>query len=502
MMFKFHKTGASGGATADYLEDEKDHKGRERAGVEVLRGDPQLVGQVADSLTFQHRYTSAVIAWAPEDKPTREEINDVLDDFEHLAWAGLEPDRYAWSAVRHDEPGGGVHVHILAARVDLETGKSLNIAPPGWQKDFYPWRNYHNLKHNWARPDDPARARKCQPGHQALVDADRLKDGLSAATNPKADITDYLDQQINLDLINNRDDIVQSLQEIGKITRAGKDYISVKPEGFDRALRLRGVIYDEQFTADTYRQTQRENDRESQSVRASCRDGIEDVQTEHSKAIQRRERFHQRKYGRTQTQVVPLSSQTLVVPPGVQPVVHLLPGDRHILDQQLPGYHHQAETRHVEKAQPGVRGVGKREDRTSRPRGRLVSDNAKQQETVGLSRQTLSRPVDHQDRGLSNDRAGNQVTGRSQEYEFLRQRHRGETDDFDRAIKRVGRTTRKLAGAIRRFTRFVRELVENIVENMRYKPVIGLSLQESRGQDGPVISKRPAGQDLDWELDE
>ena len=307
-MFKFHKTGASGGASAEYLEDEKDHKGRTRAGVEVLRGDPKLVGAIADSLDFKHRHTSAVIAWAPEDKPTGKEINDALDDFERLAWAGLEPDRYAWSAVRHDEPGGGVHVHVLAARVDLETGKSLNIAPPGWQKDFYPWRDYHNLKHNWARPDDPARARKCQPGHQALVDADRLKDGLSAADNPKAGITDYLDQQINLGLINNRDDIVQSLQEIGQITRTGKDYIGVKPEGFDRAIRLRGAIYEEQFTAETYRQTHSENDRGSPGVRASHRDGIEDVQTEHSKAIQRRERFNRRKYGQTQPQAAPFTN--------------------------------------------------------------------------------------------------------------------------------------------------------------------------------------------------
>ena len=159
MMFKFHKTGSSGGATADYLEDDKDHKGRARAGVEVLRGDPKLVGAIADSLDFKHRHTCAVIAWAPEDKPTGEEINGVLDDFERLAWAGLEPDRYAWSAVRHDEADDGVHVHILAARVDLETGKSLNIAPPGWHRDFYPWRDYHNLKHDWARPDDPDRAR-------------------------------------------------------------------------------------------------------------------------------------------------------------------------------------------------------------------------------------------------------------------------------------------------------------------------------------------------------
>ena len=43
----------------------------------------------------------------------------------------LQPDRYAWTAVEHRERAGGVHVHVLAARCDLETGKRLNIAPPG-----------------------------------------------------------------------------------------------------------------------------------------------------------------------------------------------------------------------------------------------------------------------------------------------------------------------------------------------------------------------------------
>ena len=71
------------------------------------------------------------MAWAPEDRPTDEQIEAVLDKFEQTAWAGLQPDRYAWTAVGHGERGGGLHV--LAARGDLETGKSLNIGPPGWQ---------------------------------------------------------------------------------------------------------------------------------------------------------------------------------------------------------------------------------------------------------------------------------------------------------------------------------------------------------------------------------
>ena len=131
MHVKFIARGTgSAKAAADYLLGERDAAGQVREGVEVRRGDPDVVAAVADTLEFEHKYTSGVIAWAPEDRPTDAQIEAVLDKFEQTAWAGLEPDRYAWSAVEHRERGGGVHVHIFAARCDLETGKSLNIAAP------------------------------------------------------------------------------------------------------------------------------------------------------------------------------------------------------------------------------------------------------------------------------------------------------------------------------------------------------------------------------------
>ena len=36
---------------------------------------------------------------SPEDRPTDAQIEAVLDKFEQTAWAGLKPDRYAWTAV-------------------------------------------------------------------------------------------------------------------------------------------------------------------------------------------------------------------------------------------------------------------------------------------------------------------------------------------------------------------------------------------------------------------
>ncbi|MYA12361.1 MAG: relaxase/mobilization nuclease, partial [Gemmatimonadetes bacterium] len=140
LKFLAHGTGSARKA-AKYLLGAMDAAGKERGGVEVLRGDPHQVAAVADALPFEHRYTSGVIAWAPEDQPTDQQIEAVVDAFEKTAWAGLDFDRYAWTAVLHRERGGGAHVHVLAARCDLETGRSLNIAPPGWEKTFGPLRD-------------------------------------------------------------------------------------------------------------------------------------------------------------------------------------------------------------------------------------------------------------------------------------------------------------------------------------------------------------------------
>ena len=145
MLVKFLPHGkGSARAAVDYLVGERDTEGHRREGIEVLRGNPDMVAAVADSLDFERRYTSAVIAWAPEDRPTGEQVEAVLDEFEKTAWAGLEPDRYAWTAVLHRERGGGVHAHLLAAQCNLETGRSLNIAPPGWQRTFAPLRDAFN----------------------------------------------------------------------------------------------------------------------------------------------------------------------------------------------------------------------------------------------------------------------------------------------------------------------------------------------------------------------
>ena len=57
-------------AAVDYLVGERDADGHRREGVEVLRGNPDMVAAAADSLAFERKYTSVVIAWAPDDRLT------------------------------------------------------------------------------------------------------------------------------------------------------------------------------------------------------------------------------------------------------------------------------------------------------------------------------------------------------------------------------------------------------------------------------------------------
>ena len=283
MLIKFLARGTgSAGAAARYLLGERDAAGKLREGVEVLRGNPDMVAAVADTLAFEHRYTSGVIAWAPEDRPTDEQIEAVLDAFEKTAWAGLERDRYAWTAVLHREHGGGAHVHVLAARCDLETGRSLNIAPPGWEKTFGPLRDAFNHERGWARPDDPARARVQQPGHRAYVEATQLRAGLRLEASPRDLIRDYLIQRVEHGTVRDRADVVSALRDAGlEVPRQGKDYLTaLDPESGDR-WRLKGELYGENFERERF-------DRAAAETAGERAPGDRGVDRERAKAARRK----------------------------------------------------------------------------------------------------------------------------------------------------------------------------------------------------------------------
>ena len=359
MLVKFLARGTgSAGAAVGYLLGERDAAGKPREGVEVLRGNPDMVAAVADTLAFEHKYTSGVIAWAPEDEPTDKQIEAVLDVFEKTAWAGLERDRYAWAAVLHRERGGGAHVHVLAARCDLETGRSLNIAPPGWEKTFGPLRDAFNHEHGWARPDDPARARVEQPGHRAYIEAARLRAGLRLEASPRDLIRDYLLQRVEHGMVRNRADVVSALREAGlEVPRHGKDYLTaLDPETGDR-WRLKGGLYGENFDRERF-------DRAAAEEAGERTPGDRGVDRERARAARRelaarreeRAQYHRARYGGGDREGARVAAQGVAPAPDrrPEPLARFL--RRKLGDDALAVEEHPSPDRDGRRTGPGHRG--------------------------------------------------------------------------------------------------------------------------------------------------
>ena len=179
--FGRHGTG-SAAAAVTYLLGERDAAGLERGHVQVLRGDPQLVADLADSRDQVWRYSAGVIAWHRTDRPTDAQIRAVLDDFETFTAGGLaEP--MTWTAVQHGTPEGahGVHVHVLIARYDTGSGKAWNPAPPGWDADYGPWQDLWNAEQGWDGPKNRFQAARSDLG-QPLKPAARGAESATKAT--------------------------------------------------------------------------------------------------------------------------------------------------------------------------------------------------------------------------------------------------------------------------------------------------------------------------------
>ncbi len=253
MLVKFFARGTgSGRGPVEYItrrDDPSTGKLRYPA-PEVLRGNPVITRRLIDSLEFKHKYRSGVLSFAPEDAPTKKEIEAIIDSFERYAFAGLSKDAYNTLWVKHTHTSNNrVELHFVTPRVELYTGKSLNIAPPGWHGYFKPWQSEWNISQGWARPDDPTRKRDYEPGFQALINAEREAKGDEPIADTRQLLTEYVLERVTAGLVTGRDDIINLFkEELGlEITRKGKNYITVLDPETDKRYRLKGKLYEREL---------------------------------------------------------------------------------------------------------------------------------------------------------------------------------------------------------------------------------------------------------------
>lgn len=257
MLIKFFPNGKGGGAgPVNYLTastvlayDENRDLIRDASGQpkhvtrdplpEVLRGDAAIMTDLIDACPHKWSYRAGVISFAEGDKPSEGEQQQVIDRFEELAFAGLDGDQYACMWVRHTHEGR-VELHFCTPRMELHSGRSLNIAPPGYERAFDSLRDLMNKEHDWADPMDAARTAETKKVAEA-PDRAAGRDALHG----------WISDQIYEGLITDRAVLTEALKEAGfEVPRAGKNYLTVKDPDTGERWRLKGEFFHEDWTAE------------------------------------------------------------------------------------------------------------------------------------------------------------------------------------------------------------------------------------------------------------
>lgn len=206
---------------------------------EVLRSNPDRTESLIDVSRHQWTYRAGVISFAATDAPTEEQQTEVMDHFERLAFAGLDPTQYDVLWVRHTHEDR-VELHFCTPRLELTSGRSLNIAPPGYEKAFDSLRDVMNQRHGWADPIELERAQEVRNTIETPTRA-QGRDELHA----------WLQDQISVGLITDRASMVDALADAGfDLPRVGKAYLTAKDPETGERWRLKGEIFHEDWQAD------------------------------------------------------------------------------------------------------------------------------------------------------------------------------------------------------------------------------------------------------------
>lgn len=257
MIISFFSTGTGGGAApVDYLTARevlaydvnrnliRDDTGQPQTKIrdplpEVLHGNPDQTRDLIDASTNKWSYTAGVISFADSDDPSPDAQQEAIELFEALAFAGLDRDQYDCLWVRHSHEGN-VELHFCTPRLELSTGKALNIAPPGHENAFSSLRDLLNKTHGWADPLEPDRAREVR----ATIEAPTRAQGREA-------LHDWILDQISVGTITDRASMIDALADAGfDIPRASKNYITAKDPDTGERWRLKGEIFHDDWQAE------------------------------------------------------------------------------------------------------------------------------------------------------------------------------------------------------------------------------------------------------------
>lgn len=152
MIIRIFKSGISKGyAPVNYMTKLKDHDGSIRTvAPELLFGDSSTTIDLINMIDRKHKFISGLISFREEEKPTKNQMLDIVEDFRKSFLPGLEVDSFNDLWVIHNDKKN-VEMHFIFLREEIKTGKSLNIFPPGKKNmEFYrAFTSVQNYKYGW-----------------------------------------------------------------------------------------------------------------------------------------------------------------------------------------------------------------------------------------------------------------------------------------------------------------------------------------------------------------
>lgn len=224
--------GTGGGKSVEeYLTKEE---GRDVA-PEIFKGDFSITRDLIDSSHRRWTYTHGVLAFHQDDSPTQSQLEEIVQDFEDFMFAGKAPDTFNIVWVLHQDKGN-TELHFVVPRVDLETGQDLNIAAPGYEKDWAAWVASINHRYGFTDPFEQS----------PILTKGVYREPLDRKAT-RAEINSWIEEQVAEGLIESRDHLIETLGKIGDVTRVNDKFISLKTDADEKAFRLKGAIYETGF---------------------------------------------------------------------------------------------------------------------------------------------------------------------------------------------------------------------------------------------------------------
>lgn len=239
MIISFFKSGTSDSRSpVNYVMGKLDHLNNERS------VKPKEIGgsieEFAAAVDFNHnkwKYTSGVISFRDKENPTDAQKEIILKAFKRVYFAGLDPENIPHVFVEHRDKGN-LEIHFLVSRMTTD-GKSFNMNPPG-RKSFELTKAFQaaiNHKMDYDQVvENPFKAHLSKFENQYPSKSNsKIKECLASS----------LSKGIIQGKINNRNELINTLESVGvKITRKGQDYLSIKFPNTEKAIRLKGSMFE------------------------------------------------------------------------------------------------------------------------------------------------------------------------------------------------------------------------------------------------------------------